>query len=66
MYLTLKLMQYHNAVIMVVGAETEIQPLQLTAAQMQWSMDEALLSTPLNSTLSLYYDCYTTCFISHW
>ena len=29
---------YHNA---VVGAETEIQPLQLTTMQLQWTMNAA-------------------------
>ena len=39
LHLKLKWMQYLNA---AVGAETEIQALQLTATQMQWSMKEAL------------------------
>ena len=32
---------YFRAVLQVVGAETEICPLQLTATQMEWSMNEA-------------------------
>ena len=39
MHLKFTSLQYCNA---VVGVETEIQPLQLTATQMQWSMNEAL------------------------
>ncbi len=36
--LTLKLTYYSNAVVV---AEAEIWPLQLTAAEMQWSMNKA-------------------------
>ncbi len=44
--LKLKLRQYGNA---VVGAETEIRPLQLTATQLQWIMNEPLeLSAPFS------------------
>ena len=32
-------MQYHSA---VVGAEMEIQAMQVTATQMQWSMNKTL------------------------
>ncbi len=38
LYLKLKSIQYRNV---VVGSETEIQWLQLTATQVQWSMNEA-------------------------
>ncbi len=45
----LKLMQYGNA---VVGAETEIQALHLTATQMQWSMNESFTQLGITSKLN--------------
>ena len=38
LHLTFTSLQYRNA---VVGAETEIQPLQLNPTQLQWTMNES-------------------------
>ncbi len=44
-------LQYRNA---VVGTETEIQPLQLTATQLQWTMNAAL---QYSTSGELFYTC---------